>query len=1179
MGTQINSTDSAFIQNSNRSTVRTGGGTIYQILNVVVGGSTSYIEVWKSSDGTSWAEQDHAHAPNSGALYSGATGAIDSAGLIHIIYRNEASMTPTIRYVQFNTSTDLFQNDAQITTLALTEHGACGVAVDSNDKPHAFWTESITNMGTSYRTLQYSNRISGSWSTKVEVYGQASTKAVDFGPSMLIDNNNKPQLAFVVTTDGKIRAAIGNANNASSFTLSDCEASTDVLQVPVSIALDSSNNTWISYCRNNTNDFLYLVKHNAADAWTTWQTPVTDSKSVETGVSHGGEGPVQAMAINGTTIYAIYQARANGNIVYQTYTGSWSSVTTLESVDADHVNCKWSQYFNNGGSTQIDYCYTVPVVDTTASWNKIVLAGGSSLTQSPSDSINNLADARQLGYGNLHSDSVANLADAAQIALGYPLSFSDSVNNLADGAVKVIGVIVSATDSLTALTDALVKLFSYELALTDSEAANWADSHQLLLAHFLALSDSYALTDTTVIRLEQREQFSDSFTLSDVVVLQLGTTLTLTDDSFNLADSSTQVEGQLKTFTDPLTVPTDSLALGYGLLITDTAATLTDALDLRGDGLLLAVDTLTLTDVVTVELGYRIAFTDSFSLTDGYTQQGTEPLAFSDSFSITDSLNLGYGLALTDDSFNFADAYAQTRHDVTNAVELELDDAISLIDSLALGYGLLTTDSFTLTDSHVEVLGQLTTFDDSLSLTDLATFRMAHWLQFEDSYVITDSESLVLGYEEAATDALNLTDNESHRLSQLLSFSDAISLTDSYAQLLVHLLAFFETITLTDAYAAILHYLLTSSDDINTFVDLLVTDAPQAPGIQVGVTDALATFSDEVTLRLSYQLATSDSLTLTDNAQLALGYRASLSDSLSLTDAESATLGHLQSLVDSFALTDSVRTGLGYEIPTADTLTLDDSVVNRLGYQLAANDSISLDDSLQLALGYFTQLTDSYLLTDSQTALLGQQMLLSDSFVLSDSVQLRLGYEVTLSDVVLLNDFTALNLSYSIPLSDNVALLADSGAISTGFALIITDNAQLLTDEISFFSIGFLRLSDVLALTDSLATSGETFLPLADLLLLTDDVDIDLRGPDLDESLTDVLTITDAFALMLGDELRLQLVLIDTITLSDHYFDLRRPYTPSVRRYIVVPSRARTTRVIGTRVIVVPSRDRTTKIE
>lgn len=355
--------------------VRTAAGVIYQVLNLVTStGLSSFIEVWKSTNGSSWAEQDHAHAPSSAGTYSACTGAIDGAGIIHIVYRNEASMAPTMRYVQFNTSTDLFQNDAQITTLSLAEHGACGVAVDSNDKPHAFWTESITNMGSSFRTLQYSNRVSGSWATKVEVYGQTSSKGVDFGPSMLIDNNNKPQIAFVVFTDSKIRAAIGNANNATSFTLSDCEASTDVLQVPVSIALDSSNNTWVSYCRNTTNDQLYLVKHNAGDAWTTWQTPVTDSKSVETGASHGGEGPVQCIATNGTTVYAIYQRRADGNIVYQTYNGSWSAVTVLEATDVSHVNCKWSQYFNNGGTSQIDYCYTVSITGIDeAFWNKISL--------------------------------------------------------------------------------------------------------------------------------------------------------------------------------------------------------------------------------------------------------------------------------------------------------------------------------------------------------------------------------------------------------------------------------------------------------------------------------------------------------------------------------------------------------------------------------------------------------------------------------------------------------------------------------------------------------------------------------------------------------------------------------------------------------------------------------------
>ena len=89
---------------------------------------------------------------------------------------------------------------------------------------------------------------------------------------------------------------------------------------------------------------------------------------------------------------------------------------------------------------------------------------------------------------------------------------------------------------------------------------------------------------------------------------------------------------------------------------------------------------------------------------------------------------------------------------------------------------------------------------------------------------------------------------------------------------------------------------------------------------------------------------------------------------------------------------------------------------------------------------------------------------------------------------------------------------------------------------------------------------------------------VDLRGPDLEEALTDVLVLTDTIAISLNNELQLQVTISDTFTLTDHYFDLRYPYTPSAKRYVVVSSRARETVVPAREAIKVPSSNRTTRV-
>lgn len=387
------------------------------------------------------------------------------------------------------------------------------------------------------------------------------------------------------------------------------------------------------------------------------------------------------------------------------------------------------------------------------------------IPKSFSDDANNLSDATRLDYGNLHADSYT-LSDAATVVLGVNLTASDSVNNLVDGAVRVIGVVATGVDSLQALTDALVKLLSYELALADSEASNWADSHQLLLAQFLALSDTNSLTDAAALGFGLVT--SDTLvSLTDAATTQLGTTLALADSTTALTDALTQVEGDLLAFTDGIQTPSDSIVLGRGLLLADSIATLTDAYTQRATGLLAFTDSVNLTD--TTSLGIGLLTSDTITLDDAVvaaaSQGPNRTVSASDTLSLTDAvaITLTYRLTTSDNASNWADSVAK----VVGLGLILSDNAQALTDaqSARLAHLLQPSDQLTLTDSLVTFGTNALALTDSFALID--TF--AKDLRGPD-FNFNPTDSLVLA------DSIAISLNAQVRLSVLLS--DAITLTD-----------------------------------------------------------------------------------------------------------------------------------------------------------------------------------------------------------------------------------------------------------------------------------------------------------------------------------------------------------------------------------------------------------------
>ncbi len=334
---------------SGRQVVRTSTGTLYTFMN-----AAGTCEIFKSTDnGVSWAEQD---SGNHKTCASGkpVSMAIDSSDNLHLTYYDSSAFD--WKYVKFTSGSNTFG-----TVEAMLDFGAdpavffVDIALDSSDIPHG-----VGSTGTSTtQKIVYSNRVSGSWKASVDVSTGASQSAASI--SLTIDKDNKPEIVYQVA--GVVTGAIGSANDAASFTRQslDATANSTAGTLGCSIAVDPSGNTWVAYVDATGTNQINLIEHLYADAWTTWQTAVTDSNT--------GKEPQIATIDN--EVYIFYQNSVN-RIAYETFSGStWGGEISLITGTYSDARVRWA--FNNYTSPftyGIDFLYSD---GTDVSWSNLYL--------------------------------------------------------------------------------------------------------------------------------------------------------------------------------------------------------------------------------------------------------------------------------------------------------------------------------------------------------------------------------------------------------------------------------------------------------------------------------------------------------------------------------------------------------------------------------------------------------------------------------------------------------------------------------------------------------------------------------------------------------------------------------------------------------------------------------------
>jgi len=371
-----------------RNVVRTSTGDLYAVF-VDIGNED--LEVWYSADGSSWSEKDSGNKP--AIDVSGASVAIDSLDVLHIVYSYNDDSDPKnfdLMYVTFDTldstsGDDLFNTPATIADVGAEIGDEVGISIDSNDVPHVACqgTGGGTCSGTNVydcaslngpscddacmcvrsgpncnniactsltsdccaitdgcgisggtKTVYYDNRVGGSWGGLVEVEGDTNSKNC-INPDISIDKDNKPVIMYFNDDDDDVGTAIGDANDASSFTLYDIDAdgSSTAGEQIVSLAVDGGGNHYVTY-EDHSDGLVYLRKHAYGVAWSTWVARSTGSDA--------GINP--SLVADTTDIYVFYEDPSSHDIYYEKVSGgsSWEGDSVLETGTYDNVIGKWS---------------------------------------------------------------------------------------------------------------------------------------------------------------------------------------------------------------------------------------------------------------------------------------------------------------------------------------------------------------------------------------------------------------------------------------------------------------------------------------------------------------------------------------------------------------------------------------------------------------------------------------------------------------------------------------------------------------------------------------------------------------------------------------------------------------------------------------------------------------------
>src|SRR3989344_2212468 len=430
--------------------VQSSTGTMYSFIN-----DEGSCEIWYSTDGSSWDEADENNNPTCSTSSTDVALAIDENDLLHFAYVSTTSTVVT--YNTMSSSDKLFDSSATALTGVNTFEGDLTLAVDPANKAHlvADDTDDIT-----FSILKYTNNVSGSWKSPVTVENPLPDSDV-ISVDMVISEDNIPEIAYINPTDGDLTAAVGNQNDASSFTLQDVDTSVNATdnQMGTSIGVDVDGNTWIVYI-DGTNNYVALAKHADAAAWSSWT--IVDGDAT---LDNNNVGAEPSLAVIGKTIVVFYedQPGTNDDISYDIYdsgTSDWLNEITVATGTFQDVKVRYSKY-NFHEPWLLDFLYSD---GTDIYWSYVDLRA------------HNVDDATNFGayaattarilFRAKNGDLYTVLRNSTVIEIwkssdGYNWEEQDTANSPGAAVITTIGAGIDSTDKLHFIYSEIVSSTAY----------------------------------------------------------------------------------------------------------------------------------------------------------------------------------------------------------------------------------------------------------------------------------------------------------------------------------------------------------------------------------------------------------------------------------------------------------------------------------------------------------------------------------------------------------------------------------------------------------------------------------------------------------------------------------------------------------------------------------------------
>lgn len=359
----------ARVVGGNRCVVRTSGDRVYVVTSNNESGSIQ-LRVHKGNQNGEPTSFTPERIVTIGQMQNvGCACAIDSGDIIHIIllaYGTGMTDLQEIRYFSYDTSIDNFivQNEQVQAFVDGDGDGSWNrifaICVDANDDPHVAYNDEAKDMGVGKETVFYTNKIGGSWNTKVQILQTSGAAAPVFGLDIMITQPTNAIGAdrpiICINADLQMDVFHGTALNATAFTAATDVTNPDVRPItrPISMVVVQNNDIYICYTDNGGQTGLRLAKHLATQAtWATWESTVQINGLIDYRAS--------SLSADINFLYAYAEASSSNDIeLWKRVNGSFVE----ETGDADlpnagtfnDVKTKWGSKFNNS-PRELDYVF------------------------------------------------------------------------------------------------------------------------------------------------------------------------------------------------------------------------------------------------------------------------------------------------------------------------------------------------------------------------------------------------------------------------------------------------------------------------------------------------------------------------------------------------------------------------------------------------------------------------------------------------------------------------------------------------------------------------------------------------------------------------------------------------------------------------------------------------------